>query len=322
MTENTIKSGLIGMAIGDALGVPVEFKRREAIAQNPITDMIEYGTHNQPAGTWSDDSSLAFCLAELLCKEYNLKNLANNFVSWKERAYWTPHDKVFDIGIATSTAIHDLYKGVDPILAGGTDERSNGNGSLMRILPLVFYVKDMTIDERFKHIKEVSSLTHGHVRSVFSCFIYIELLIELLKGNEKMIAFKNMQTTVNQFWKERDIISEEEVNKFHRILCNPIHDYEIKPIHEFIENEIYSSGYVLHTIEASIWCFLKTNSYQEAVLKAVNLGEDTDTTGCVTGGLAGIYYGVDSIPENWINQLARIGDINNLCHRLYKNLIK
>lgn len=320
MKNNIIKSGLIGMAIGDALGVPVEFLRRDIIVKNPVIDMIGFGTHNQPAGTWSDDSSLAFCLAEMLCNEYDLKNLANRFINWKEHAYWTPHGQVFDIGIATSIAIQELNIGQIPVHAGGVHEHSNGNGSLMRILPLVFYIKDMDIDARFKHIKEVSSLTHGHIRSIFSCFIYIEFLIELLKGIDKMIAFQNMQKTVNKFWKERDIISEEEINKFNRILCNPYNDYEIKPIYEFNDNEISSSGYVLHTLEASIWCLLKTDTYQEAVLKAVNLGEDTDTTGCVTGGLAGIYYGYDAIPNHWINQLARIDDISNLCKRLNEKL--
>lgn len=320
MKNNIIKSGLIGMAIGDALGVPVEFLRRDIIVKNPVIDMIGFWTHNQPAGTWSDDSSLAFCLAEMLCNEYDLKNLANRFINWKEHAYWTPHGQVFDIGIATSIAIQELNIGQIPVHAGGVHEHSNGNGSLMRILPIVFYIKDMDIDARFKHIKEVSSLTHGHIRSIFSCFIYIEFLIELLKGIDKMIAFQNMQKTVNKFWKERDIISEEEINKFNRILCNPYNDYEIKPIYEFNDNEISSSGYVLHTLEASIWCLLKTDTYQEAVLKAVNLGEDTDTTGCVTGGLAGIYYGYDAIPNHWINQLARIDDISNLCKRLNEKL--
>jgi len=318
--KDFIKSGIIGLAIGDALGVPVEFKPRTVIAKNPVVDMIGYGTHNQPAGTWSDDSSLAFCLAEMLCHEYNLKNLANRFVNWKEHAYWTPYGQVFDIGIATSTAINELYIGQIPIHAGGVHEHSNGNGSLMRILPLVFYIKDMPIDQRFKHIKEVSSLTHGHIRSIFSCFIYIEFLIELLKGIDKMEAFHIMQERVNLFWEERDIISMEEINKFHRILCNPINDYEIKPIYEYEEDEINSQGYVLYTLEASIWCFLRTNSYQDAVLKAVNLGDDTDTTGCVTGGLAGTYYGIDTIPEHWIKQLARLEDILSLCERLNKKL--
>ena len=153
---------LLGLATGDALGVPVEFLPRKALDANPVTGMRAFGAHRQPAGTWSDDSSLTFCLAEMLCKGYDLNELARLFVAWKEDAYWTAHGEVFDIGIATSAAIYQLQQGVSPVLAGGDTEESNGNGSLMRILPLLFYIKDKPIEERFRIIEAVSALTPAY----------------------------------------------------------------------------------------------------------------------------------------------------------------
>lgn len=318
MKDSQLKGLLFGLAVGDALGVPVEFKQRSYLSEHPVSDMIGYGSHNQPKGTWSDDTSLALCLAESIAHGYSIQDLARRFVNWKEQAYWTPHGEVFDIGIATSIAIHEIYKGVDPKQSGGSHEHSNGNGSLMRILPLLIYIEHHCIDERFRLVREVSSLTHAHIRSVFSCFIYLEFALELLKETNKMQAFENMQNRVNLFWKESDIISEIEINKFHKLLCNPIQDYDIKPIYEYQEREIGSSGYVLDTLEAAFWCFLKYDSYSDIVLKAVNLGSDTDTTACVAGGLAGLHYTYEQIPKSWVEVLARREDITHLYNRLNK----
>ena len=316
--RNYFKDVLFGLAVGDALGVPVEFKSREYLKKSPVTTMIGYGSHNQPAGTWSDDSSLAFCLAESLCNGYDLDDLANRFVEWKEHAYWTPHGKVFDIGIATSQAIWSLHQGTPPLLAGGADEQSNGNGSLMRILPLLFYIKDKPIQKRFELVKQVSSLTHRHIRSVIACFIYLEFALELLNGKDKKESFRNAVSRLDDFLYEEPICSEKELFRFHRIFAKPDSIYETKPVDEYPEEEINSSGYVLHTLEASIWCFLLTDTYEEAVLKAVNLGSDTDTTGAVTGGLAGLYYGHESIPAGWVEVLAKRKNIEELALRLEK----
>lgn len=139
-TLKQIKSALLGVAVGDALGVPVEFKSRQEISQNPVTTMIGYGTHNQPPGTWSDDSSLTFCLAEALTNDFCLDEIGQNFVKWYNENYWTPNGEVFDIGGTTKQAILRIAKGENPELAGSSKETDNGNGSLMRILPLLFYL--------------------------------------------------------------------------------------------------------------------------------------------------------------------------------------
>ena len=302
-----IKSVLFGVAIGDALGVPVEFNNRQTIRKNPVTDMIGYGTYNLPPGTFSDDSSLTFCLAEALTKEFDLNTIGQNFVKWCYNNYWTPRGNVFDIGIATRQAIERLAKGERPDLAGGFDISSNGNGSLMRISPLLFYLLDKPINERYEITKQVSSITHGHIRSVIACFYYLEFTRQLFEQKNKFEIYKNLQTEVtNQLTLLS--INSTEVALFDRLLK--------QDIHELTEEYIFSSGYVLHTLEASIWCLLTTDNYKDAVLKAVNLGEDTDTTGAVTGGLAGLLYGLDSIPTNWIKQIARNDEIENLAERL------
>lgn len=310
--EYWLKSGLFGLAVGDALGVPVEFLSRDDLRENPVTEMLGFGTHHQPIGTWSDDSSLTFCLAESLCSGYDLNDIAKNFVKWFSGDLWTPHGKVFDIGIATRHAIHNIAKGYQPDLCGGISESDNGNGSLMRILPLVFYLQNETdVEVVFKKVKEVSSITHAHFRSVFACFIYVVYCLEILKDRNKFKSYKKMQDVVSKFLENKNFNSEE-INLFDRILKNDISKYP--------EVNIHSSGYVLDSLQASFWCFLNFNTFEGTVLKAVNLGEDTDTTGAITGGLAGLYYGFDVIPEKWIEVIARKNDIDDLCERFSSKL--
>ncbi|MBX0289400.1 ADP-ribosylglycohydrolase family protein [Hymenobacter sp. HSC-4F20] len=309
-------AALLGLAVGDALGVPVEFQSRAARRLDPVVHMRAFGTHNQPAGTWSDDASLTFCLAESLCRGYNLEDIAQRFIWWYDQAYWTPHGHVFDVGVATAEAIRRLREGTSPQAAGGTTEYDNGNGSLMRILPLLFAVQHLPVEERFKRVREVSSITHAHARSVLACFIYLETARELAAGRAKHEAYAHMQQTVNTFLSATGIVSEAERNRFHRILENPYGAYDIRPLSTYQRAEISSSGYVLHTLEAALWCLLRYESYAETVLAAVNLGDDTDTTGAVTGGLAGLCYGLADVPADWLSVLARRADIEDLAYRL------
>ena len=312
MKSKQIQSALSGIAVGDALGVPVEFESRESLKNNPVTNMREFGTHGQPIGTWSDDSSLAFCLAESLIEGYDLQKTANSFLKWYNAKIWTPHGRVFDIGIATRQALSRLGKGYKPDLCGGFEEKDNGNGSLMRILPLSFYLKDeKDIDFIYKTVKEVSSITHAHFRSVFACFIYVVYSIELIKGFDKEESYNNMKVKINDFLNKNDF-NKNEISVFDRILKNEIHNFD--------EDTIQSSGYVLHSLEASFWCFLNSETYEETVLKAVNLGEDTDTTGAIAGGLAGVYYGFENIPKEWIDVIVRKNDILELSEKLENKL--
>jgi len=305
--DRKIASVLVGVAVGDALGVPVEFMSRSMLQRRPITDMTGYGTNNQPAGTFSDDTSLTLCLVESLCGEYSVNDIADKFLQWAEDGYWTAHGDVFDIGIATQEALDRISEGVDPTQAGGTSEYSNGNGSLMRIAPLVFHVASLSAQERWTKVREVSSITHGHIRSIISCYYYIEFLRELLQGHEPQVAYSNLQSSVPTLLNRMDVPLQEQANLDRLLNGN---------LYELPESEIKSSGYVIHALEASIWCLMTTDNFESSVLKAVNLGDDTDTTAAITGALAGLNYGIESIPESWLSALARKDDILALAGRL------
>ena len=269
------RAALLGLAVGDALGVPVEFQGRPARRRDPVTTMRAFGTHYQPAGTWSDDASLTFCLAETLARPGSLTSppdladFARRAINWLDNGYWTAHGRVFDVGIATAEALQRLRSGVLPAQAGGTDEYSNGNGSLMRILPVVFVLKDRPIAERFQWIDELSSVTHAHIRSVMACFIYVEMARQLLAGLEVAEAYQAMRQVVKTFFQAEGIGSELELRQFHRILEIPYGEFDIKPLGAYTEAEISSSGYVVHTLEAALWCLLRHATYPATVLAAV-----------------------------------------------------
>lgn len=302
---------LFGKAIGDALGVPVEFSSRKSLQKNPVTSLRAFGTHSQEAGTWSDDTSLALCTASSIANGFDINDLASRFIRWYRQAYWSAKGEVFDIGITTAKAISRLEEGIDPEKAGGSSENDNGNGSLMRIAPMVLYVTHLPQPERFRIIQQVSSLTHAHIRSVVAC-IY---LVEFLRLMDNNTFPENTYELLAKLLPPRLIefgVPEEELQHFDNFFR---HD-----IRRLSEDQIQSSGYVIHTLEASVWCLLTSLSYQEAVLKAVNLGGDTDTTAAVTGALAGLFWGIETMPEEWRLNIARHDDIINLCIQLRDKL--
>lgn len=307
--SNLNKDILLGTAIGDALGVPVEFEYRQVLEKNPVVGMREYGTHNQPKGTWSDDSSLALCLAESLCNGYNLNDIADKFIRWYYDGYCTPYGRVFDVGITTARAISNLQSGIKPNLAGMDRERDNGNGSLMRILPLVPYILNMEEEDRFRIIGEVSSLTHRHPRSILACIALCEFAIQYINLQAVERAYQAMQQTILQLLK-KEMFIEEDI-PFERLIGLSYEEFKAIEL-----KDIRSTGYVIDTLEASLWCVFNTTNYKDAVLKAVNLGDDTDTVGAITGGLAGIIYGYDTIPSEWLDVLVRKDGIIELADRL------
>ena len=309
--RNYLKDLLYGVCVGDALGVPVEFESREYLKNNPVSKMGSGGVHDQGIGVWSDDSSLTFCLAESIIEGYDIHNLANKFIKWKNEGYWTATGEVFDIGNTTRQSIINLSNGIHPTLAGGVDEIDNGNGSLMRILPLVILLKDLPFEKRFDLVKEVSSLTHAHNRAIISCFYYLEFALQIMEGKDKFEIYENLKISISIFLNSNEIYSNESIH-FDRLLNGNLNELE--------EDAIQSGGYVIQTLEASIWCLLTTNNYEEAVLKAVNLGGDTDTTGAVTGGLSGLLHGFESIPDKWISSICKPSEINKLIHSHHKQV--
>jgi ADP-ribosyl-[dinitrogen reductase] hydrolase len=306
--KERVLGGLWGAIVGDALGVPVEFTSREQRTKDPVTGMQGYGTHHQPPGTWSDDSSLLLCTVDSLVNhDFDLHDMGQRFVRWYREGYWTPWGKVFDIGGTTRRAIDRLARGVDPETAGDSDENSNGNGSLMRILPIALRFADAPVDELLGHAHRASSLTHRHPRSQIACGFYCLIVTELLNGSDPLEAYHNCVEVGLKLYVKPPYL--EEMGPFIKFVSGRIH--------ELPESEIGSSGYVVDTLEASVWCLLNSSSYEEAVLKAVNLGGDTDTTGCVTGGLAGVRYGVSTIRDKWISEIAE----NKNLHAVFETFV-
>lgn len=310
LLRKQIRDGILGLAVGDALGVPVEFRIRERLKQNPVTGMRAYGTHNQPAGSWSDDTTMALCTLESLAKGVDYDDMMDRFCRWVDEGYMTPHGKLFDIGRTTRHALWLYSSGIPALECGGTDVRDNGNGSLMRILPAVFYLRReygancMEKPEAFTLIHNLSRLTHGHEISQIACGLYCDMANELMNG-------KNLAEAVNHavLTKERWYGKQEEFSSW----LAKFDFINAEMLAALPEEAIKSSGYVVDTLQAALWCLLTTHSYHECVLKAVNLGSDTDTVAAVAGGLAGILYGAESIPEDWMQVLAKKEQIIRLC---------
>lgn len=250
----TLRDAVFGQAVGDALGVPYEFRARDSFV---CTDMTGRGTHGMPAGTWSDDTSMALALCdsyrELGCVEAD--DILARFRAWRDEGAYSV-DGLFDIGITTSIALDSGR--------GGAGERDNGNGSLMRTVPLAF--TDATDDE----VWAVSAITHAHAIACDACVDCVRAARMLASG----ASAERAALAVGMGW----------------VATAP-------------RGAIRSGGYVLDTWAAALWCLVRTGSYEECVLAAVNLGEDTDTTAAVAGALAGIVYGASSIPRSWMNAL-------------------
>lgn len=302
LTINQVRAAVLGLAVGDALGVPVEFLTRTHLNTNPVIDMRGHGTHDQPAGTWSDDTSLTLCLMHSLSNGLNWQDQAAKFRQWKMDDLWTPHGQVFDIGTTTSRAIANYRAVDDPRLAGPNDQYSNGNGSLMRILPMGLYFAHADSKTRIELAMQASCLTHRHIRSQLACGFYVELVAHLVQGESITDALVDVQQVFAQIIEEQYF---QERMTFTRVL-----DDQLGACHR---DEIPSSGYVMDTLAASLWCCLNAQSYEQAVLTAVNLGNDTDTTAAVAGGLAGLVYGIDAIPKTWLTKLAKRDQIEKLC---------
>ena len=190
--ENLILNSIMGSCVADALGVPVEFNSRESLRENQVIDMRSYGTHNQKAGTWSDDTSMTLCLIDSLSKGLDYNDIMTNFIKWINNGDYTAYEEVFDIGNATRSALLRFERGTAPLDCGGLNDNDNGNGSLMRILPILFYINSIygteftENDEAMNIIHNVSALTHAHKRSLIACGIYISVASMLI---EDMISF-------------------------------------------------------------------------------------------------------------------------------------
>lgn len=302
--EDKVHGAMLGLAVGDAIGVPAEFKSREEMRKHPILGVTGYGTWKQPPGTWSDDTSMAMCLMEALTTErYDLDEQAIQFAEWYETGKWTARGSLFDIGSGCRRSIHRFLDGVWP--SGLADEKSNGNGSLMRTMPLSIWLakRDITVEETYRLAGDSSAITHGHPRSKLACFYHASLVFYIVEESP------NVTDAVVEALRDLKLLRE------HR--PDIADDIEIvtRAVREALGRGprdgpgCRADGYVVRSLQASIWTLLNSSSYKQAVLTAVNLGDDTDTTGAITGGLAGLVWGQEGIPAEWHKALARKKDI-------------
>lgn len=306
--EELVKGSVLGFVVGDALGVPAEFMDREELTQNPILGMRDGGAHGQPVGTWSDDTSMTLCTIDSLVeKGIDYDDLMQRFSDWLWNASNTAHNEVFDVGGTTKAAIFKFIKKVPPLECGEKQEYCCGNGSLMRILPTALYLVgrygNTSLDEKAAEIIHNTSIcTHAHPRCQMACGIYCSVVFHMCCGG-------NLHETV-----EAGILSALDFYREKAAFSEVYHEFTSLPsIAEWGLEKVSGSGYVLHTLQASLWCLLTTEKYTDCVLKATNLGEDTDTTAAVAGGLAGLWYGEGAVPKDWTAVTAKYDEIRKRC---------
>ena len=310
--RNIWRDGIFGVVVGDALGCPVQFESREKVAEHPVTGMRGNGTFNLPAGSWTDDSSLTLALLSSIADtgKMNLKHIMDNFTDWLEHGAFTPYGYAYDIGFGTESAILNYERSGNPFTCGGTSEQNNGNGSLMRIMPACLYccAKGMNEEEAIKAIHAVGSLTHAHVRANIACGLYYFMTDAVLSGEGSLIQRLQKGLDAGFACYEKKQTDPDELKHYVRLR-------DLAAFRRTPAEEIQGSGYVVETLEAVIWALITTDSFEEALLKVVNLGRDTDTTGAIAGGLAALYYGYDAIPEAWVNEIKKKEWIEELCEK-------
>ena len=313
MERNIWLDGMMGVIVGDALGDPVQFMSRDEIAgreAGPVTGMESGGVYHMPEGTWTDDSSMALAALDSIRElgEVDLEDIMTRFINWYEDGEYTPFGEAFDMGNTCSCAIERFEREKDPMTCGGTTEHSNGNGSLMRIMPacLYAYEKKLGDNEAMKVVHEVSGLTHNHLRAKMACGSYYFCVKGILDGEGRLIDRLQNGLDHGFSFYERDITNLAQLSYYGRFR-------DLKAFAEIPESGIKSTGYVVDSIEAAIWSLIRTDSYRDCLLTAVNLGDDSDTVGAIAGGLAALFYGYDGIPEEWLAVIQRRDWIEEMC---------
>jgi ADP-ribosyl-[dinitrogen reductase] hydrolase len=275
--KNRLLGSFLGLAVGDAVGTTVEFRARDTF--EPVTDMVGKGPFNLPAGYFTDDTSMALCLAESLL-EYPLldrNDLLNRFSKWFREGVNSPTGRCFDIGTTTRSAIVNWE--VTGSVVNNTSVRDAGNGSIMRLAPAVIKHHDDS-DLAIATAIMQGETTHGSVEACDSCDLLARVLLTAYVSNDKN-AVLNIDAQDHWTASVKNILTTLDVSR----------------------DEVESSGYVIHTLHAALWCFKNTDNFRDAILLATNLGGDADTVAAVTGQIAGAFYGMSGIPIIWLDKL-------------------
>ena len=300
MKENQFQGCLLGLACGDAVGTTVEFKSRGTFT--PVTDMVGGGPFSLRPGEWTDDTSLALCLAVSLLESdgFDPRDQMERYTRWQREGYLSSTGACFDIGNTVAGALRRYQESGDPY-SGSTDPYTAGNGSIMRLSPVpMYYAKDLERVARYS--AESSRTTHGAREAVDACRLFGMMIALALRGREKKAILFDSASRVGAL--------EGLAPSIEAIAAGAYRDKK--------KAEIRGSGYVVESLEAALWCFWQTESYREAILCATNLGDDADTTAAVCGQIAGAYYGIGGIPESWLGKLAMRAYIEEKASELYE----
>ena len=307
--EKIIKSAIYGFVVGDALGVPVEFMKREHLKKEPVKDMLDNKSRRTTKGYWSDDTAMTLCTMQGIIEspKFDINThecIMKKYLKWFEEGYMAIDNKCFGIGQTTwriLTKYRNSKSFSDYYVHNLENEKNGGNGAMMRILPIILHLykneipkyvnqpKEKQIYRKYDFIEFNVGMTHQYRINIEACIFYTMFLYNLIDTKDLKQAYE-MSVKQHTEW-----YASIETGALDRILLNKVYT--------LTEEQINSSGYVIDTLEASLWCLFNTNSYEEAVLKAINLGGDTDTIAAITGSMAGIYYGFETIPKKWLEQL-------------------
>lgn len=297
------RGSLLGLAAGDALGTTIEFTSPGAF--QPLSDIVGGGPFRLKPGEWTDDTSMALCLAESLIERagFDAADQMRRYLRWYQEGHLSSNGRCFDIGTTTRHALMNFEKTGEPY-SGSTHPNSAGNGSLMRLAPVPLFFGSNP-GEAIEKSALSSRTTHGALNAVDACRYLGALIVGALDGTDKEVLLGERYSPLEGYWVENPLtpdIDEVAAGSFrHR------HPPEIR-----------GRGYVVKSLEAALWAFHNSSSFREGCLLAVNLGEDADTTGAVYGQLAGAFYGEEGIPESWRNKLAHRELIISFAERLYE----
>lgn len=302
MTTDRFRGCLLGLATGDALGMPLEFKRPGTF--RPIDDMVGGGYHNLLPGQWTDDTSMALCLATSLveCGGFDARDQMERYVRWLREGCLSSTGKCFDIGNTTLESL-ERFERTGELFAGSSGSMTAGNGSLMRLAPApMFLVRDA--EEAIERSADSSKTTHGAVEAVDACRYFAGLLVGALQGVDKETLLSDRYCPVDGYWQRNRLARNIDA------VAAGSFKHKEPP-------DIKGEGYVVLALEAALWAFHKSTDFRHGALLAVNLGDDADTTGAIYGQIAGAYYGAAAIPEGWRRKLVMLDKIESLADRLY-----
>lgn len=302
--QDRFLGSLLGLAVGDALGTTLEFKTPGSFT--PLSDMVGGGPFGLLPGQWTDDTSMALCLAESLlrCGFHNPADQMDTYIRWMRKGHLSSNGRCFDIGNTVRSALQ-RYINTGTAYAGSTAERSAGNGSLMRLCPVVLYHFGQSAYGIIFLAGESSRTTHQHPACIDACRYFASLLLGALSGRDKRRLLTPLFTPEGWNWELAP-------------LCQEIEEVALGSFYHRQPPDICGKGYVVKSIEAALWAFCHSQSFEEGALMAVNLGDDADTTGAIYGQLAGAFYGISGIPEHWVDRLADNAMLREFAEGLYE----